>query len=328
MKNIKLLFVSSLLLVAPLTACGENVLPVKPAGDDTKVLKVELDVNYMKLEEGQTLQLHPTISYKDDAEVSVYTEWRSSKSSVALVSQDGLVTAISSGRTTITFIAGYKSAACTIEVPTKGGGDTPTPPVPPTPQPGEFTIYLNKSDVSLSYGETSQLVATTSKDVDISWSVSEGGNIVSVDSNGLVTAGQVMGNAKVTASAIYEDKTYTATCSFSVSGQEDDPSLMTVRFFFFIDFNNCDEEDETGTKLLASFKWYPDRPVGESGLVPTDPSVAPTSDFPYFVGWSDHPFVDTKDDLIDVANYISGDTRTYKYIFGIWADVPKGEFIK
>lgn len=321
MKNFKLLFISSLLLVAPLTSCGGNELPYRPSGDDNKVLKVELDVNYMKLTEGQTLQLHPTITYKDDQEVSVYTEWRSSKTSVALVSSDGLVTAINSGRTTITFIAGYKSAACTIEVPTSGGDV-------PVPTPGEFTIYLNKSSYSMSYGETCQLVATTSEDVDVSWSVTEGGNIVSVDQTGLVTAGQVMGSAKVTASAVYEEVTYTASCSFEVSGQGDDPSLMTVRYFFFIDFNNCDEEDETGTKLLASFKWYPDRPVGQSGLVPNDPTVAPTSDFPYFVGWSDHPFVDTKDDLIDVATYESGDTRTYKYIFGIWADVPKGEFIK
>lgn len=322
MKNFKLLFISSLLLVAPLTSCGGNELPYRPSGDDNKVLKVELDVDSMKLTEGQTLQLHPTITYKDDVEVEVYTEWRSSKTNVALVSQDGLVTAISSGKTTITFMAGLKgSASCEITVL----GETP---IPPTPQPGEFSIYLNQTSYSMDYGDTYQLIATTSEDVDVSWSVTEGGNIVSVDQSGLVTAGQVMGSATVTASAVYEEVTYTASCSFEVSGQGDDPSLMTVRYFFFIDFNNCDEEDETGTKLLASFKWYPDRPVGQSGLVPTDPTVAPTSDFPYFVGWSDHPFVDTKDDLIDVATYESGDTRTYKYIFGIWADVPKGEFIK
>lgn len=321
MKRSKLLFLSALLLAAPLTACGNQSLPVRPSGDDLKVLDVSLDVTYMKLEEGQTLQLNPVIKYKNDEEVEVYKEWRTSKISVATVTDDGLVTAIGGGRATITFIAGFKSAACTIDVIK----DTPTPP---TPQPGEFSIYLNQTSYSMSYGDTYQLVATTSKDADVSWSVTEGGNIVSVDQTGLVTAGQVMGNATVTASAIYEDVTYTASCSFSISGQGDDPSLMTVRYFFFIDFNNCDEEDETGTKLLASFKWYPDRPVGQSGLVPTDPTVAPTSDFPYFVGWSDHPFVDTKDDLIDVTTYQSGDTRTYKYIFGIWADVPKGEFIK
>ena len=321
----KLLFLSSLLLVAPLTACGSELPTHDVNPNDAKVISVTLDVNYMKLEEGQTLELHPTIKYKGEAEVDVYQEWRSSKPSVASVTNDGIVTALSGGRTTITFIAGYKSAACTIDVPKQGGGDTP---VPPTPQPGEFSIYLNKSDVSLGYGETYQLIATTSEDVEVTWSVAEGGNIVSVDSNGLVTAGNVLGNARVVASAVYEEKTYTASCSFSVSGQEDDPSAMTVRYFFFIDFNNCDEEDETGTKLLASFKWYPDRPVGASGLVPNDPTVAPTSDFPYFVGWSDHPFVDTKDDLIDIATYEAGDTRTYKYIFGIWADVPKGEFIK
>ena len=49
MKNFKLLFISSLLLVAPLTSCGGSELPSRPSGDDNKVLKVELDVNYMKL---------------------------------------------------------------------------------------------------------------------------------------------------------------------------------------------------------------------------------------------------------------------------------------
>lgn len=327
MKHSKLLFLSSLLLVAPLTACGTELPSNHVNENDAKVLSVTLDVNYMKLEEGQTLQLNPTVKFKNDEIVEVYQEWRSSKPGVAFVGPDGLVTAISGGRATITYIAGYKSAACVIDVPKQGGGDTPVdPPVPP--EPGQFSIYLNKSDVSLSYGETCQLVATTSEDALVTWSVSEGGNIVSVDSNGLVTAGRVLGTATVVASAVYEEKTYSASCKFSVSGQDDDPSAMTVRYFFFIDFNNCDEEDETGTKLLASFKWYPDRPVGDSGLVPQDPTVAPTSDFPYFVGWSDHPFVDTKDDLIDVTTYESGDTRTYKYIFGIWADVPKGEFIK
>ena len=141
MKNFKLLFISSLLLVAPLTSCGGNELPYRPSGDDNKVLKVELDVDSMKLTEGQTLQLHPTITYKDDVEVEVYTEWRSSKTNVALVSQDGLVTAISSGKTTITFMAGLKgSASCEITVL----GETP---IPPTPQPGEFSIYLNQTSL-------------------------------------------------------------------------------------------------------------------------------------------------------------------------------------
>ena len=50
MKNIKLLFISSLLLVAPLTACGGSELTSHDSSNDLKVLSVTLDVKYIKLE--------------------------------------------------------------------------------------------------------------------------------------------------------------------------------------------------------------------------------------------------------------------------------------
>lgn len=319
MKKLRLFFISSLLLAAPLTACNKvNYSPTKPSGNDLCVTGVTLDVNYMSLEVGETLQLIPTITYKDDKEVSVYTEWRSSNEKVALVSETGFVSAISGGTAFITFIAGYKSASCEIVVPKH---DSPVDPDDP-PVPGEFTIRLNSTAETLQFGETFQLIATTSETADVSWNVTSGGNIVTVDSNGLVTAGSVVGNATVTATA--NEKT--ASCVFTVEdgGGEDDE--RTISYFFFIDYNNVDETDTTGNRLLAHFLWYPDRPVGQSGLVPSDPTVAPTSDFPYFIGWSDHAIIDSKDGLIDVNTYTSGDTRNFIYIFGIWADVQKGEF--
>ena len=316
MKNAKLLFISSLLLLGPITACSEQSKgPNYVSGKD---YVVTFDVNYMKLEEGQTFQINATVTDKktgDPAETTL--TWRSSNPKVATVDQTGFVSAFNGGTATITALAGITgSAACTIEVPKS---DVPGP----GPGPSGFTIYLNETSHSFTFGETFQLLATTSEDAEVTWAVTSGGNIVTVDQTGLVTAGTVIGSATVTASA--RDKS--ASCVFEVTDGEDE-DMKRIRFFFFIDYNNTDEEDETGTKLLATFKWYPDRPVGLSGLVPQDPTTAPTSDFPYFVGWSDHPLVDTKEDLIDVNTYCSGDTRTYKYIFGIWADVPKGEFIK
>ena len=328
MKNIKLLFASSLLLLGPITGCSDiSKTRQNMSGNDAKVVSVSLDITYMELETGMTLQLTPTITYKDDAEVEVYKEWITSNSKVAAVNENGLVTALGGGRCAITFIAGYKSAACTINVP-KPVDPTPgpTPGPGPEPQPGEFTISLNKSNCTLGFGESIQLVATTSEDAEVTWAVSDDSNIVTVNDAGLVTAGNVLGTATVTASANGKS----AYCVFNVEeqGGGGDEDEKTVRYFFFIDFNSADENDETGTKLLASFKWYPDRPVGQSNMVPADPTQAPTEDFPYFIGWSDHPFVDTKDDLIDVNTYCSGDTRTYKYIFGIWSDVQKGAFDK
>ena len=318
MKHTKLLFISSLLLLGPITACStDGKGPNYVSGED---IYVTLDVSYMKLEEGQSLQLNATLSYKDGSAAEAEITWMTSNAKVATVDDKGLVLAVSGGKATITALAGYRgSASCVIEVPKN---DNPGPG--PGPGPSGFTIRLNETEHDFTFGETFQLLATTSEDAEVTWAVTSGGNIVTVDQTGLVTAGSVVGSATVTATA----KDASAQCVFNVIDEDDDEDLKRIRFFFFIDYNNTDEEDETGTKLLATFKWYPDRAVGLSGLVPEDPTNAPTSDFPYFVGWSDHPLVDTKDDLIDVNTYCSGDTRTYKYIFGIWADVPKGEFIK
>ena len=305
-------------MLAPLTGCSEFTFGAnKVSGNDVE--SVTLDVTYMKLEEGQTLQLVPTIKYKNDKEIKVYQKWMTSNDKVADVSQDGLVTALSGGRATITLLVGLTgSASCVIEVPKN---DTPVP----TPTPSGFTLYLNETSKELHFHDTFQLIATTSEEAEVTWEVTEGGSIVTVDEAGLVTAGAVEGTAIVTAKA----KDAKATCTFTVkeeegSGEEED--LKTVKFFFFIDYNNVDETDETGTKLLASFKWYPNKPVGQSGLVPATPANAPTSDFPYFIGWSTHPVIDDKNLLMDVNTFEAGDTRNFLYVFGIWSDVPADQF--
>ena len=329
MKKIKLLFVSSLLLVAPLASCSDIGSPNKKAGADVE--SVSLDVNYMKMEVGQTLQLNATIKYYDDIVIEdIYKEWKTSNARVAVVSQTGLVEVVGIGRCTITYLVGATGgAACTIEVPEE---DTPTPT--PQPQPGEYAIYLNSNEETLQFYNSFQLTATQyNGEYDITWAVTRGDNIVSVTPNGYVTSNGVAGEAVVTASA----NGVSASCTFTVVDEGEDESGKTVKFYFFIDYNNVDEKDKTGTKLLAEFRWYPDRPLLQSGLVPATPTKAPTDEFPYFIGWSYRAVVDESKYLIQVESWPhaieQGDTdtfdltvRTYVYIFGIWSDVPKGEF--
>lgn len=316
MKKISLVFLTSLLFGA-LTSCGVPGSPNSVSGNDVE--KVTLDVSYMKLEEGETLQLRPTIKYYDDIEIDVFKMWMSSNTKVATVDDNGLVTALGGGNATITYMVGVsKSAACYIEVPKQeeGGGEEPEPVVP-----GEFSIRLNTYSKELALHEQFQLMATTSEDAEVTWEVTAGGTIVTVDNNGLVTAGSVPGEATVTASANGKF----ASCTFTVIDQGDDEDDKTIRLYFFIDYSNVDETDETGTRLLASFKWYPDRVLSKD-LIPADPIKAPTSDFKYFIGWSTRAIVDDKSLLINWDTYTTGDTRNYVYIFGIWSDVPKGEF--
>ena len=327
MNKMKFLILSLAITAAPLMSCKEiDYYKNDVKGKD--VQNVELDVSYLKLEIGESYQLTPTITYYNDKEVKVYTEWRSSNSSVADVDKNGFVSALSGGTATITFLAGISgSASCTIDVPKPDDDD-------PIPQPGEFTIRLNSSSETLALAGTFQLVATTSEEASVTWAVTEGEGVVTVDNNGLVTAGNVSGTATVTANANGKS----ASCYFNVTEEAipedpadpvdpgDDEDYKTVQYFFFLDYNNVDEADTTGKRLLARFMWYPNRPVGESGLVPANPTVAPTSDFPYFIGWSTQPIIDDKEKLIDVNTYKSGDSVFYKFIFGIWSDVPGGQF--
>ena len=316
MNKMKLFAFSTLLLVAPLASCKalDYSYNKKISGNDVK--SVSFDLTYVKLEVGESIQLEPIIEYYDDIEVKIYTEWRTSDEKVATV-DNGFVSAVGGGRCHITFLAGTtKAAVCEIEVP-KHDEQTPDP------IPGEFTIRLNESRKDLVFRQTFQLIATTSEDAEVSWAVTSGEGIVTVDNAGLVTAGAVEGRAVVTATA----NNRSAHCTFDVApegGDDEDDKIINV--FFFLDYNSVDEEDTTGTRLLANFMWYPDRPVGQSGLVPATPTTAPTSDFPHFIGWSNKAIIDSASELIDVETYVTGDLKDFAYIFGIWSDVPKGEF--
>lgn len=250
MKNIVKLFTVSLLSFAILASCGTN--NDKNANGNLLVSSVSLDETIKELELNDSFQLTPQVTLKEGSEGATYdVEWRSSNPYVASVTNEGLVTALSAGDTTISIIAGYKMASCQVHVPGEGDEPVPpgpTPPTPPGPTPGP------------------------------------------------------------------DDPE-----------EEDEDKECTV--YFFIDYNNIDENDTTGTKLLAKFKWYGDRPISESGLVPANPTTSLDPAFPYFIGWSNHTIIDTKDDLWDMSSDVIGNGY-YFYLYGIWSDVSQGEFVR
>ena len=326
MKKNRLLLLSAILALASLSGCGKNDQN-KQLENDLAVTGVTLNVTYASVEAGESITLEPTIHFKDDNPVECYTEWRSNNQKVATVSEGGAVLALKSGYAAVTFIAGYKSASCSITVPSHDV--TPVTPVDPDHPviPGEFTISLNASSINLTEGSSFKLEATTSEQAEVTWTSSDP-TVATVGENGLVV-GIKEGNAVITASANGK----TATCEVSViyvnpDEEELPPSDdMTLHIYFFIDYNNVDESDLTGTKCLAKFWWYPDRAIGDSGQVPVAPTKAPTPEFPYFAGWSIHPIVDSKDDLINVNTYVLPDDmqgRSFLYIYGIWTDVQGG----
>lgn len=232
-------------------------------------------------------------------EQEVTAQWSVNNDHVTVT--NGLVTASSVGQSIVTASYNNKTATCTVIVS----------------EQGEFEISLSPANASLTVGQTLQLTATTSVPATVTYTSSSAA--ASVDSNGLVTANSV-GNAVITASANGKS----ATCNVTVSAQPDPQKNATV--YFFIDFNNADPDDETGTKRLAMFPWYQNQPL-KTAPIPEKPadSLAPDRAFPYFIGWSAHSIIDSKDDLWDMDTDTLG-TAYVMYIFGIWSDVPASQW--
>lgn len=323
MKKMRLILASILALIG-LASCNQQKQQTLNE-NDLKVVSVSLDITYQKLNLDESITLTPTITYQDNQEVEVYKEWRTSNNKVASVNDSGLVVALKAGRAAITFIAGYKAASCSIEV--LGNEDSnyvaPINGSDPIVQPGEFSIQINTTSITLTTGDTYQLSATTSEEAAISW-ISSNEEVATVTQNGLVTA---IKEGSATIHATSNGKS--VSCEVTVSDEQEvvpHDDDMTVHIYFFLDYNNADEDDTTGKKLLAHFYWYEDKPIAESGKVPANPTTSPTPDFPYFAGWSNHPIIDSKDKLLDLTTYKVGDdgSRQFLYIYGIWTDVQGG----
>ena len=108
----------------------------------------------------------------------------------------------------------------------KEGGKKPTPPTPPVV---EFTITLDKSNLSLKEGEQSQLVATTSEPATVTWSTSSE-EFATVTQEGLVYAVKE-GNATITASA----NNKSATCLVTITKEVVPPG--PGEFTITLDYN-------------------------------------------------------------------------------------------
>lgn len=250
----------------------------------------------LELTVGESSELH--VSSSKPATLT----WTSSNPSVASVS-GGTVSAIAPGSAVITATAFNTNATCLVQVN----------------EVGAFTIRLDNSSLEMSEGTSHQIVATTSEPANVSWSSSEE-SVATVNSNGVVNALSI-GTTIITASANGKS----ATCTVTVTPSEEEETDCNI--YFFIDYNNNNPNDTTGTQLLAKFRWYSDRPLSASGQVPSDPTTPLDPAFPYFIGWSSHSVVDSKDQLWDMDVDVVGNAN-FIYIYGVWSDVPKGEFTK
>lgn len=185
-----------------LTLCLLSLLAVTCLEPDRntekEVTSISLSQETAEMVIGETVQLQATIKPTN----AVYDKiiWASSRQFVASVNDEGLVTALAEGASTITASAGGKSVTCHVTV------ENNLIPVE--------SVSLDKTSLSMTKGVKDMLVATVlpenATNQTVSWSSSDEG-VVTVDKYGRITASGG-GNAIVTAKAGEK----TANCLVSV----------------------------------------------------------------------------------------------------------------
>ncbi len=175
--------------------CHVTVIPAIVA---VEKIKVEPDKLTMNVGDVETLVATVTPYYATDPAVT----WASANSTIATVSDSGVVTAVSPGEVTI-YVASSNGlrAECLVTVL--------TPEILPT------DITLTNSELVIYEGETTELIDIVfpfeATDKTVLWESSDE-DIVAVDQAGMVT-GLMVGNAVVTATTV---NGLTATCSVTV----------------------------------------------------------------------------------------------------------------
>ena len=195
---------------------ADNAITVKGSGrideksgkvevtEDVKigVTSVTLDKTDLTLDVNGTAKLNATVK-PDDATTKTVT-WKSDNEGVAIVDNNGNVTAKAAGTATITATVDGKSASCKVTV----NGQTTTVPVQ--------SVGLNTNKVELSVGEENKLVATVTPEAatnkEVTWASSTP-EVATVDQDGKVVA-QKPGNATITVTT--KDGNKTATCEVTV----------------------------------------------------------------------------------------------------------------
>ena len=162
------------------------------------VQSIELSEKSLSIKESETHKLEAIYTPTDTTQKNV--KWSSSDESIAKISQDGTITALTRGKTTITATTeNGTTASCDVTVTREIG-----------------SVILDKSSISLDKGESTKITATIPTDTDgdktISWTTSDS-SVATVSNDGTVTAVN-RGEAIITATTANGKK---AICAVNVS---------------------------------------------------------------------------------------------------------------
>ena len=185
--------------------CEVTVPSDTPDPGTVEVTAVHLSSEAMSLAKGKTGVLEVIISPSNASNKKV--TWSSSNESVATVDQNGVITAINVGTTTITATTddGHKTAVCTITV-TDGS------------EVAVSEVSLDNNTYEIEAGESFQLTATiipsNATNKNVSWSSSDE-SVATVSPDGEVT-GVAAGEANITVTSVNGGKT--DVCKVTVKG--------------------------------------------------------------------------------------------------------------
>lgn len=194
-----------------------------PANPDAVVEDINFDIEQLTLTVGETYRMNLVVT-PEEATGNEKVTWESFDTSVATVSQNGVVTAVAPGTARIRVITtdGKYGDSCYVTVQEAEEGNVSGEDL--TPEAGssssETTLTLDCEWTALSVGEGMQLTATLSpKDAivgaELTWSSSDK-SVLQVDSDGWVTA-KKEGTAVVTV-RVKGSMKLVASCEFQVTG--------------------------------------------------------------------------------------------------------------
>lgn len=184
--------------------------------ESSNVRSVSLDASDIGVNVGQTHTLTATVSPATALNKNV--SWSSSDSTVASVTNEGVVTGVKAGTTTITVTTedGSKTASCLVRVQS---GSTIVP----------SNISLNKTSAEIEINGSVQLEATikpeNAANKNVTWS-SSNTSVATVDSNGKVTG--VAASASPVTITAKTSNNLTATCSVTVTEEQIDAWTVMI----------------------------------------------------------------------------------------------------
>lgn len=177
-----------------------EIVSVKPAEEELKVTGVTLSQKTANLKVGDSLPLVATVV--PDGVSNTEVTWKSSDAKIAIVSKDGVVSALKTGKATITVTTaeGGHTAECAITIK--------NPLTGVSVNPSKVTVGVGKS-VTLKAG----VFPYDADEKEVSWS-SNNSAVATVDQNGVVT-GVKAGTATITVTS--KDGKFKATCAVTVA---------------------------------------------------------------------------------------------------------------